>query len=72
MQEETTISKPDERFVSAREFYSRLGIGKTTFYKKIRDGKLPKPIRLTERKVVWPLGQINLIMQRIITGELTL
>jgi prophage regulatory protein len=40
-------------------------VGKSTWYKGIRDGHYPKPIHLSARSVAWDQGEILRLMQRL-------
>ncbi|MAM25730.1 MAG: hypothetical protein CML55_10205 [Rhodobacteraceae bacterium] len=36
----------EERFLTYRELMSRLGVGKSSIYRRISDGTLPRPIKI--------------------------
>lgn len=42
-----------ERFLRMPELVSRLGISKATIYRRIQEGVLPKPVKLSKRCVAW-------------------
>lgn len=63
---------PGDRFVRAAEFYFWLGVSKAMFYKCVGLGTLPKPIKLSARASVWPLSQVNDVLQKVASGELKL
>lgn len=67
---ETHRLAPDERFVKAPEFYKRLGVSKSKFYKSVRDGFLPAPIKISPRNSVWPSSQVDKVMNDIKNGTL--
>ena len=69
---ETYQLAPGDRFVRAAEFYYRLGISKAMFYRCVGLGTLPKPIKLSARSSVWPLSQVNDVLQKAASGELKL
>lgn len=48
-----------DRYVRIKELSDMLGIGKSTIYRSIKDGKFPKQIKLTERTSVWRLSEVN-------------
>lgn len=48
-----------DRYVRIKELSDMLGIGKSTIYRSVKDGKFPKQIKLTERTSVWKLSEIN-------------
>ena len=61
-----------DTLVSASVFMQHLGIKKTKFYKSVQEGKLPKPIRLTDTKRVWPMSVIAEVIENIKNGKLSL
>ena len=58
-----------ERFVRAKEFYTRLGISRTTFYRLVTSGKIPKPIAVTDRIRAWTLSQMEAVMNTLLEGK---
>lgn len=42
-----------DRRVRASEFMQLMSVGKTKFYNMIRDGKVPAPVRLSDKEVFW-------------------
>jgi prophage regulatory protein len=51
------VSEPDT-FLREPEVKRLTGLGRTTRYEWIRDGKFPAPIRLSKRLVVWSAMEI--------------
>lgn len=49
----------EDRYIRIKELSIMLGIGKSTIYRLVKDGKFPKQIKLTERTAVWKLSAIN-------------
>lgn len=49
----------EDRYIRIKELATILGIGKSTIYRLVKDGKFPKQIKLTERAAVWKLSAIN-------------
>lgn len=49
----------EDRYIRIKELSTILGIGKSTIYRLVKDGKFPKQIKLTERTAVWKLSVIN-------------
>lgn len=49
----------EDRYIRIKELATILGIGKSTIYRLVKDGKFPKQIKLTERTAVWKLSAIN-------------
>lgn len=43
----------DDPIIRPRQARRLLGIGNTTLYKLVKDGKLPPPIKITERASGW-------------------
>jgi predicted DNA-binding transcriptional regulator AlpA len=42
-----------DRRVRAKEFMTLLSIGRTKFYRMIKKGEIPQPIRVSEKEVFW-------------------
>ncbi|MCO8091769.1 helix-turn-helix transcriptional regulator [Acinetobacter pseudolwoffii] len=42
-----------DRRVRAKEFMQLMAIGKDKFYRMIKKGEIPKPIRLSPKDVFW-------------------
>jgi len=54
-----TISTADERIVGTRELLERvLPVNRTTLWGMVRDGKFPRPIRLTRHRIGWRWSSI--------------
>ena len=49
----------EDRYIRIKELATILGIGKSTIYRLVKDGKFAKQIKLTERAAVWKLSAIN-------------
>ncbi|WP_281963169.1 helix-turn-helix transcriptional regulator [Acinetobacter johnsonii] len=45
--------------VRASEFMSMLSVGRTKFYRMLKHGELPKPVKLGERDVFWYESQVK-------------
>lgn len=54
-----------DRLVRAKEFANILGISKSTLYNWITYGRLPEPIQLGPRIQVWPLSQVNELVEKM-------
>lgn len=72
------FSAPDNRAQNARpsrllrlpEVLSRIPYKKSQFYKLVKDGVLPAPVRLPGgRAVCWPENVIDELVERISRGE---
>jgi len=59
-----------ERLVRPKEFMSILGIKNTKFYKMKKEGKFPDPILISNRYTVWPMSQVNQVVEDIKSGKL--
>jgi predicted DNA-binding transcriptional regulator AlpA len=47
-----------------------LPISKSTWWKGIKEGRFPKPVKLTERTSAWPLEDIEALCDKLISpGE---
>ena len=42
-----------DRRIRAKEFMALLSIGRTKFYRMIKTGEIPQPIRVSEKEVFW-------------------
>lgn len=42
-----------DRRVRAKEFMSLLAVGRTKFYRLLKKGHIPEPVRITEKDVFW-------------------
>ena len=42
-----------DKRVRASEFMNLLSVGRTKFYRMLKRGELPKPIKLSEKDVFW-------------------
>ncbi|MGO3741193.1 helix-turn-helix transcriptional regulator [Kerstersia sp.] len=49
----------DDRFITDREVADLLGASRSWPWKLVQDGRLPAPIRLTERCTRWRLSEIR-------------
>ncbi len=47
------------RFLRLRDVMSRTGLGQDSIYRLGREGKFPKPIKITERATGWLEHEIN-------------
>jgi len=63
------LSKPS-RLLRLPEVLSRIPYKKSQFYKLVKDGVLPAPVRLPGgRAVCWPENVIDDLVSRISRGE---
>ncbi len=47
------------RVVSFEEVATKLGVSKQTLRRQWRKGNFPEPVRLSPRRLVWPVDQLN-------------
>jgi predicted DNA-binding transcriptional regulator AlpA len=52
-------------FVRVPQILDHLGIGETLFWQKIRDGEIPKAIKLGSRTSVWPREAIDEYVRKV-------
>lgn len=53
------------RLLSATESSQYLGLSKTTFLRMVKDGALPSQIRITERRIVWDVRDLDAYIDTI-------
>lgn len=51
-------SGPAERFLTLAEVLAHVGIGRTAWTDRVRDGRAPKPIRVGARSL-WVASEVN-------------
>ncbi len=58
------------RLLRLPEVLSRIPYKRTRFFELVREGRLPKPVRLPGgRAVVWPESVIDALVERIASGQ---
>lgn len=67
LEEEKLLAKVEneERLLRATEVIKKLGISRTTLYRMIEKGTIPKPLHLGSKIIVWPLSQINALIANL-------
>jgi len=64
------VSLPDEGFVLEKTVLALYPVGRTTWWQGVRDGRFPKPCRLSARRVGWRVSDIRrLLSETLSTGE---
>jgi len=58
-----------KKIIRLPEFIDYCGLSKSTIYKRISDGLLPKPISLGARAVGWPDSELEAITDAQIAGK---
>jgi len=51
--------KSDERLLRIKEVLKRVPIGKSSWWKGVKDGRYPKPVKLGTRTTCWRESDIN-------------
>jgi predicted DNA-binding transcriptional regulator AlpA len=59
---------PPEGFVRLPVVLKVLGIGKTTLWQGIRDGRIPKPVKIGSRITAWKVEDIRALIATIAAG----
>jgi predicted DNA-binding transcriptional regulator AlpA len=62
---EKPIAPPLEGFLRAKDIQQLFGIGKSTFYEWVRDGRLSRGFKLGERMKAWKRSEIEELMKNI-------
>lgn len=58
------------RLLRLPEVLQRIPYKKTRFFELVREGRLPKPVRLPGgRATAWPESQIDELVERIANGD---
>ena len=57
------------KFIRINEVAEKLSIGKSTAWLWVKQGKLPKPTKLSERVSVWKLSDIENFMAEAAGGN---
>lgn len=53
-----------DRRVRAKEFMTLLSIGRTKFYRMIKKGEIPQPIRISEKEVFWHESSVKKVVEK--------
>lgn len=71
-QENPSKSNPSERLLRLPDVTSKVGLGKSSIYEKVRQGTFPAPVKLSRRAVCWPASAVDAwIADRIKDGAST-
>ncbi|WP_075882056.1 helix-turn-helix transcriptional regulator [Vreelandella massiliensis] len=49
----------DEGYLNSREIVERLGIGQSTLFRWVREGRFPKPLRVGYRFSRWRIADVK-------------
>ena len=58
-QNDGSNEKPIRRFIRLKEVQHRTGLGRSTIYRWMDEGRFPKPVRLGARSVAWIEHEID-------------
>lgn len=53
-----------DRRVRAKEFMTLLSVGRTKFYRMIKKGEIPEPIRVSEKEVFWYESSVKKVVEK--------
>lgn len=48
-----------ERFLRLRDVVAKVGLGRTTIYRMIQEGRFPPPVHPTSNTAVWPMSDLD-------------
>lgn len=54
-----TAAQPLDRLINIKEVQRLIGMGPSSIYNWIREGKLPAPVKLSQRCTRWKLSSIQ-------------
>ncbi|WP_456382934.1 helix-turn-helix transcriptional regulator [Hydrogenimonas sp.] len=54
-----TSTKSPERLIRIKEVMKLTGLGRSTVWQYAKTGKLPKPIKISDRYTAWRLSEIE-------------
>ena len=52
------------KLIRCKELAAMLGVSKATVWRMVRDGRLPKPLKLGERITAWRLDEVEAAIER--------
>lgn len=55
----------EKRLLSVRESAAYLGVSRMTFLRRVEDKKLPKAIKISKRRVVWDVKDLDSYIDKI-------
>ncbi|MEC6035918.1 AlpA family phage regulatory protein [Acinetobacter nosocomialis] len=53
-----------DRRVRAKEFMMLMSIGRTKFYRMIKNGEIPQPIKVSEKEVFWHELSVKKVVEK--------
>ena len=60
-----TIPPVLNRLMTIKEVCEFMGLSRVTIWRMVKDGKFPKPIKISARKRVWPVTDVVAYLQRL-------
>lgn len=54
---------PEKGYVRLSHFLPLIGVGKSTWWKGVKDGRFPQPIKLGPRITVWRVEDIHRLIE---------
>ena len=54
-----TVIHMVKKLMTVKEVCEALGLSRVTIWRMVKDGKFPKPIKVSERKRVWPVTDVE-------------
>lgn len=58
----------ESRLLRLKEVSYRVGLSRSTIYRKISEGQFPRPLQLSARAVAWPEGEIDTFISEIVAN----
>lgn len=52
-----------DRRVRAKEFMMLMSIGRTKFYRMIKNGEIPQPIKVSDKEVFWHESSVKKVVE---------
>ena len=59
MENKCLDTAPDAAMIRPAELCAWLDIGRTTLWRKVKDGNFPKPVKVTDRITAWSMGTVR-------------
>ncbi|AZN67053.1 AlpA family phage regulatory protein [Acinetobacter haemolyticus] len=53
-----------DRRIRATEFMQLMSIGRTKFYRMIKKGEIPQPIRVSDKEVYWHESSVKKVVEK--------
>ena len=53
-----------DRRVRAKEFMMLMSIGRTKFYRMIKNGEIPQPIKVSDKEVFWHEPSVKKVVEK--------